>query len=763
MRPSTTPPARPLVGLALAWAAGSAAGSTDLLTPSLALAAGFILLVVATLLVRGRERIATVLLALALCAAARAAATPARGAADEPERGTWRVRELVENEERAAPGGARRASALVPGVVEDGAEVELAPEPVLRQPARGPRPDPRAGNVFAASAAGPVRELLPDEVVRLEPGAGFLHLGRALARLRSAARARLEALEDAQTRGLCCALLLGDTSLLAPEEQDLYVRTGTYHLLVVSGTQVVLLSWLVFAPLARMLAALFAALSGGRAREDLLAAPLIALYVPLAGGEAPVLRAALVFALVPFAPRSRGAHVARRCDALTLWSAALAVECACDPRAAASLSVELSYAAALGLIACSGPLLALATERLGPPGLAPVDAWGRARPEWLRVASALADRALRRALVASSVAVVATAPLVLARFGELCPTGVLSTVALLVPTTLLLVASALVAFVGLPLPGGWLELPSHACVLLARAFDALPLSPWIAPPRPFVAWVALALLGLGALRSAEVLSRARRWRAGAALAGVLLLPWTAAPPRAEVAALDVGHGTCLAVREPDGSAWLFDAGSRDRSGLGRGALLPLVADWDPGDVRCVLSHAERDHAGAWSWACERLNPRLRAGADPAQPGEREPHAPAPLDLAGPGVLQLWSGPVSRGWLVRGSAGAGNEGSRSLVLEEQDELLWLSGDAEEEGLAGSLEAWKGPERPVRLLLLPHHGSDLPRLGPLLERLAPREIWISSSGWPPAAAEIRRRGLPWRWTARDGPLTLELGPR
>lgn len=770
MHAPTSSPQRTLLGPALALAAGSLLGSSALVAPGAALGLGFVLLCGGAFLRAGGARRGALLAAVALCATARAATlsgaappgTTLPGAAPPAavQTGRWQVRELDAGHEQAAAGTAQPTCRLAAGAVEDGARVELAAGAARKEPATGPCADPRQARPVAPSQAL-VRELLPDEVLRLEAGADFLHLARALARLRSSARARLEAIPDAPTRGLACALLLGDTALLTPEEQDLFVRTGTYHLLVVSGTQVVLLSWLVFAPLAHALSGLVGFL-GARARAELLLVPLVALYVPLAGGDAPVLRAALVFALVPFAPRSRALGVARRCDGLTLWSAALAVECLWNPCAAASLSVELSYAATLSLITCSGPLLARLQSALGPPGLASVDALGRARPWILRLSSSLASRAARRALVASCVAVIATAPLVLSRFGELCPSGVLSTVVLLVPTTLLLVAAALVAFVGAPLPAGVLIAPAHACGFVARAFDALPLSPWSAPARPFLAWAALALLLLAALRGATPLASSRPLRAAALLAGLLLLPWTRAPAAAEVVALDVGHGTSVCVREVDGSAWIFDAGSRDRSGVGRGALLPLVAAWEPGELVCVLSDAQRDHDGALPWVAERLAPSAWVGAEPAHSGERFPHALRRFDLPGPGALELPARPGSRAWLLRGSCESGNEGSRTLVLEEQGELLWFAGDAEEQGLAGTLEAWQRAARPVRMLLLPHHGSDLPRLSALLERLRPREVWISSSEWPPASAELERRGLDWRWTGAEGPLCLDLAP-
>ena len=105
-------------------------------------------------------------------------------------------------------------------------------------------------------------------------------------------------------------------------------------------------------------------------------------------------------------------------------------------------------------------------------------------------------------------------------------------------------------------------------------------------------------------------------------------------------------------------------------------------------------------------------------------------------------------------LVRGSNAPGNEGSRNLELVWGATRIWLTGDAEQEGLAEALEAehFTGPST---LLLLPHHGSSTPYLGMLLEETRPQEVWISSGAPPAVGAELSRRGLNWACTHLDGP--------
>ena len=61
----------------------------------------------------------------------------------------------------------------------------------------------------------------------------------------------------------------------------------------------------------------------------------------------------------------------------------------------------------------------------------------------------------------------------------------------------------------------------------------------------------------------------------------------------------------------------------------------------------------------------------------------------------------------------------------------------------------------PEGPVSLLLLPHHGSDTPLLGPLLDHFAPERVWVSAGAEPAVARELARRHLPLRRTGHSGP--------
>jgi competence protein ComEC len=368
----------------------------------------------------------------------------------------------------------------------------------------------------------------------------------------------------------------------------------------------------------------------------------------------------------------------------------------------------------------------------------------------VRVLAARLRSWLSSGLAASAAAVLATVPLTWTTFGELAPAGVVLTFLALPPFALLSLLAwlaALLPWSGLAPPA---EIGARALYALLELGDALPGTPLLLPPRPallLLAATALAFLGL---------ERAWARRAAALAWGLLLLPWSAAPRGLELHLLDVGHGTAAVLRAPGLEALVFDAGSRDRRALASEALLPLLARWDVAGASVVLSHPDADHASGLARLSERLPIERWLGAEPAQGRVRRPHGAPALDL-GRGRLACDSPCRALSFsLLRGSSAPGNEGSRALEIVWREERLVLLGDAEEDGLEGlPLEGGR-----VRLLLAPHHGADAPALGPLLDRLAPAEVWISSSGDPPIATELDRRGIEWRWTGRDGPVALRL---
>jgi ComEC/Rec2-related protein len=678
---------------------------------------------------------------------ARAAEPPVRRGADLGANGLgetllvgrWRGRGRrgwLEPARGAAPGFLLELAAPPP----EGTWIALLPGVECTPFASGPRPGPMAaeGRFHGEARAGPelVLTLAPPRASEGLAAALAARLGPAAARGRDALAARLGTFEaraglvDGHAAGLLGALLLGRTAGLAPELSDLFTRTGTRHILAVSGMNV----GLIFGMLAGLATRLPARIARGRPWRAALAGGLFAaLYTPLAGGAAPVARAALMLGFALVAPTAIGGG--RRADAWSLCALAFALETLAHPDAPARPAVALSYLATLGLFAPPGRSQTPARSEgfLGSESVLAV--------VWRRIA-----RALRAPLEASIAATLATLPVSWALFGEVAPAGILATLAA-VPLVAWLLSVACAASVWpSDVPGFLARAPLELLLACLELADRLPGTPAPLPPRPFVLVALAAWGGLYAWRQ----RRASRAVLGAAAA--VLLPWSAHPADLEVVLLDVGNGTAIAARAPGLPALVADAGSRDRPRVASEALAPLLAHWDPGRVWAFLSHEHRDHAAALEWLLERHRPALYGGALPARLGERLAHGAEALDV-GAGSLCLHPTSEIEVSLARGLAAPGNEGSRLLELRTPAARLLLFGDAEAEGLEALLQTGP-PSGPVDRLLLPHHGSDSPYLGALLERWPAKRLWVSASGEVEVAGELDRRGLRWEQTGLGG---------
>jgi competence protein ComEC len=699
--------------------------------------------------------------------------------------GAWQATGASSDREVGSLGRGTQRLAVVRGVLEPGEEIAVLAGDEAPAFARGPELGPARRSGFSR----PCVERGPDEIVRLAPAeAGVAACATApLERIRKRLLERTSRLSDPLTRGLMAGLLFGDLTELPHGVGDLFVRTGTFHILAISGMQVAFVAVLLAGPIAKALVLLLRAGSAGRLRVgfETLRAAILLFFVPVAGAGPPVTRSALAWVLgslassfrarKPFAAvsapgtRERDRFMPRSSDPLSLWSLALLCECLVHPDAPLSVSVQLTYAATLGLILATAPVSGLLRRALPGGGrISPTGRTGRPRPELARVlAQKLSDAAIY-AVAASIAAVLATSAFVWTQFGEWSPSGILATPAIAFPVAWILVGGWIWLLAPGLVPEGILDVAGRGMVGLLEALDRIPGTPSPIPPRPFLLLTLAACLTMAAL----VQIRARRggsgpertWipRAAAAAWATALLPWTLAPAGLEVHALDVGHGTATLVREPGGAVWVFDAGSRDRPGVDREALGPLLRAWEVSRIGIVLSHPDRDHDGALDWLVERYPPAVWVGALPARVDARLPHTSLRIDVRrgtmrlpdlDPGAL----GP--RLTLSRGLDVEGNEGSRFLEVAWGGEHLILCGDAEAEGLSAWLTSYRA-SKPLRLLLFPHHGSETDLLGPLLAALRPSEVWISTSGNPAVSRELARRGVRVRSTSAEGPLRLEL---
>jgi competence protein ComEC len=444
-------------------------------------------------------------------------------------------------------------------------------------------------------------------------------LSSTIDRWRLTLATRIEAaLPDAAHRGIVMALAIGAQDAIDAADRVILRRTGTSHLVAISGLHIGFVAGLcatVAAWLWRRSCFIGAALARNGAREWPLVVPtpIVAAvagtlcatcYAALAGFNVPAQRALWMLVVVSFA-FALGRSVA---PSLGLaWAAALVV--LVDPWAVAAAGFWLSFGAVVVISwALHGRL------RMRSVDDTPIDTeidpfdedngFRGARPDTWRSKVRRRFRNAREQLAvglrAQWAVTIGLAPLTAFWFSQISLAGPLAN-ALAIPWVSLLVTPVVLVGIALPAPfDAALYGLAHALLEplmgVLRRFSALPWAEWhVAKPS---AW-ALACAGIGVAWC--LMPRGWPLRFAAPLAWLPL----ALPPPAEPAsgtfrltALDIGQGSAILI-ETARHAMLFDAGPGPESThAGERIVAPYL---HANAVRqldtLVVSHPDADHAG----------------------------------------------------------------------------------------------------------------------------------------------------------------------
>jgi competence protein ComEC len=488
----------------------------------------------------------------------------------------------------------------------------------------GPRPDLVAGEAVEAAGslervAGPLnpgefnaRGYYRAQGIRLHlavddpqgvwrdrsPSAGSWTGTRLRGFVRAWSHAKLVAGLEPRVAPLAAALLLGQREGVDPAVNDAFARTGTTHLLAISGLHLQALGFVLWF--------FFRALGLGRRGAFASVALATVAYALLVGLMPSVVRsAAMTVAGCVAGMIDRSVRPAN-----TLALAAL-VTLALNPAHLFDVGCQLSFLAIAAIVWGSGPMFVWWTAPASP-----LDQLERKfEPTWRR-GLRRCGRWLSQMVIVSLVVWLVTLPLVVLRFHMAAPIGIVLNIPLIPLTTAALLASGL----ALGLSALWAPLGTPAAWIgdiCLRWTDAL--VRWGARVRwghsfvPSPSWVwVLGVYGLLALATACQVSRwPRRARRGAwaALAiwiavGVGLslarFPRLRGPLDTEV--LAVGHGLAVVVTTGDGHTWLYDCGRMRDPGVGRRIIAPAL--WARG-VRhidtIILSHADACHEKGTPW------------------------------------------------------------------------------------------------------------------------------------------------------------------
>ena len=495
------------------------------------------------------------------------------------------------------------------------------------------------------------------------------------------AEAVQRALGDRPAGGIVAGLSVGLQDALSRTQWQQLARTGTSHLMAISG-------------LHNAMVAAIAAWSGARvqrwrqrrgatgARRDaaVLAGTLAAVgYSLLAGWSVPTQRTLWMIVLAAWAVRTR-----RQGSVVDGYAACVGGVLLLDPLALLAPGFWLSFGAVAAIL--------LATA-------------GHVR----------APGAVRSYLAVQLAVTVGLVPVLVGSFGQLSLVAALVNLAAIPLYTLLIVPAVLVASamaVAAPAAG------DPALRLVAALIDATwplfavpaqwPHSSWAVAGLPPAGWLAMLVGVLAALLPLPL-----RGRLAGAVIVVALCGWRPErlpPSTARVEVLDVGQGLAVFV-ETRHHALLFDAGPSFRSGTDAGqlVLLPYLRyrGVDRLDV-LVASHDDDDHKGGAGSVLDGLPVRAVVAGPSIAELRDGAGRPVPLGRCRRGERWTWDG-VRFSWVHPGAAHyeRDNDSSCVLLVEAGEHRTLLTGDVE--GVAEGEIVARGLSGPLDLVVAPHHGS------------------------------------------------------
>lgn len=519
-------------------------------------------------------------------------------------------------------------------------------------------------------------------------------------------------------------LTVGVTAGLSPADWELMRRTGTTHLLAISGFNIALVA-APFVLLVPWLGHIWPWLAGRPGAGPALALAVATLYSALAGFGVSVLRALLMLGVVALLAWRR-----RPADSLDALAAAALLILAIDPASVLSAGFWLSFAGVAWL-------LVAATRRprpaaVPPRGLAPRIFGG-------------AVSLLRLQLLLG----IGLAPLTLAYFQQLSLVAPLANL-LAVPVFSLVVmplalggAALLLAF---PLPGTLLL--RLAAAVVARLMDLLAAlagmlagdGAWQPPPQG-IASLVLCLV-------AAVMLAWWRPLPLRLLAGVLLLPLVAGSDgrgdlqagELRVTVMDVGQGLAVLLQTASHSL-VYDAGPAYRlRDAGDSVVVPVLRAAGIRQLDALLiSHDDLDHAGGAATVLRAYPGTVLVGGNAVR------LAAARARPCVAGEAWLWDG--VRFSILNPPAGAqlsDNDASCVLRVDAAGGSVLLPGDVQLRQEA--VLAARGALAPVDLLLAPHHGSRSSSGPALVAATRPRVVVFSAgymNRWGFPAEVVRER--------------------
>ncbi|MBQ4369840.1 MAG: DNA internalization-related competence protein ComEC/Rec2 [Oscillospiraceae bacterium] len=545
------------------------------------------------------------------------------------------------------------------------------------------------------------------------------------AKLAFALKKQAEKLFEPGQAGFVKALLTGDKTGLGPELSSVLKVSGISHVVAVSGMH---LSFIVG----------FITLAVGRKRRAaIVCIPVILFFMAMVGNTPSVVRAGIMQIMLLAAPVFR-----READSVTDLAFALAILLAVNPYSIKSPGLQLSFAAAAGIIFITPRIykkLAGLTEK----------------PE-KRIVVKLKNAAAS-ALAATLGASVLTVPLCALHFGSFSIIAPLTNVLVLWAVSLAFVLSLLACIFGLLCPPLGIALaflarwPITWILFAAKCVAAIPYASIGFSGVCIRAWMAFAVIA-AVVAFADKHFRLRLLMVGEAVTLTLAVAVTIAVSSSgemTFAVLDIGQGQCAAVVSGGYSA-LIDCGGSFAGTVGDTAAEYIALAGAPRLDCLILTHYDADHTNG----AEALFARTKVSAliMPVIAGENEKAAQLEQLAKKNGTEVIYISENMR--MPLGEAeitllpsdskdGGQNENCMAVLVSCGGFEALATGDMNSKAEEKLLGRAKLPD--IELLIAGHHGAKDASSQRLLERTKPEVAVISvgtNSYGHPAKETIER---------------------
>jgi competence protein ComEC len=557
---------------------------------------------------------------------------------------------------------------------------------------------------------------------------------------RTAVNAAIDRYVDNRYSAFLKAILVGERSSLDSSVTDDFVKTGTVHVIAISGLNIALIAGIFLA---------IFGVCGVRKKINLaITSAAIVFYCVAAGANPPVVRATVMFVMASLAY-----ILERDADILNSLGAAAIFILLANPNELYGPSFQLSFASIIGIAA-----------------LAP------------RIEAVFAPRAnfLVKGIAVSAAAMAAVWPLVAKYFNIISPVALAANL-VIVPALFVITAVSLVFMffnmigfdIALVCLGGLLSLLTQATFYVNRLFAAIPFAYFrtAAPSLPFIAFYYAALCAFVCLkRKKEVIL--------CALIAANIFVWkdsgpARAPRELRMTFIDVGAGDSTLIEFPNRMTMLIDAGFGGIEGFADTARLVVAPVlWNKGIRRLdavVCTHFHADHAGGMIYIIDNFG--IGCAMDAGSPATSDAHIynryRKAVNARSVRRLKIYAGDEITGF---GEARLyvlnppedtesrdANEDSIALKLVYADFSALMCGDIS----SGAMTAMSSYADLLKsdLIKIPHHGGsvgDEQAAAYFLKEVSPKAAVISSSRQRAQGQKDIYSGFPVFTTKNDGAL-------